>query len=176
MKNILLLILILLQSCSSTFNSLNETIQGQVDFRTGTYKDLTWDDSMIFTRTSWYRGATMAYDVLLYRVDRKSPFANWLGESEKEYLNNCHPLVVGLFYAGNDSPSTIAKIKKEITDQKYDEVNLLNFKEYIQNHPTHQLYNLWSHKLSAFCGKHIIDGNQKLYISMPNFRKIKVLD
>lgn len=176
MKNMVLLFLVLLQGCSSTYNTLNEITQGKVDFKTGTYKDYSWDDSMIFTRTSWYRGATMSYDIMLHRLDRKSPFAKWLGESEKEYLKNCNPLVIGLFYAGNDSPSTIAKIKKEITDQNYTEINLLNFKEYIQNHPTHQLYNMWSHKMTAFCGKHIMESDQKLYVSIPNFKKIRVLD
>lgn len=176
MKILLVLLFALIQSCSSSFRSINKIFQGHVDFKTGTYQDYEWDDSMVFTRTSWYKGGTMAYDALLYRVDRKSPFVRWLEESEKEYLDNCHPLVIGFFYSGNDSPSTVAKMKKEITDQNYEEVNLLNFKEYIQGHPTHQLFNLWSHKMTGFCGKHIIDGNKKLYMSMPNYSKIKVLD
>lgn len=176
MKYSILTMLFILNSCASSYKSLNETIQGEVDFKTGTYQDTTWSDSMIFQRTSWYRGLSMGYDLLLHRLDRQSPFAKWLEESEKEYLNNCHPLVIGIMYSSRNSPTTIAKLKKEITDQNYEEINLINFKEYIKNHPTYQLYNLWTHQISAFCGKHIIDGKNEIYVSIPNFKKIKVLE
>ena len=164
----------MLQGCSS-FQNFNETVSGNVSFKGGRFEEFSWEDEMNFHRTSFYKGATMAYDVLLHRLDRNSPFAKWFDSSEKEYLKKCHKLLIGIFYAESMQPTSVAYLSKEIEKQNFKEIIVPGFNQHIKNHPSYQQYFLFSHKVIAFCGEDIIGREKPITMALPGFNKLKVL-
>jgi hypothetical protein len=175
MTRLIILSLFLLQSCT-TFVGYNQEVTSSVDFKGGVHKDTKWDESMIFQRTSWYKGATMAYDILIHRLDRNSQFAKWLGESEMEYVNKCQSLLIVLLYTGDMQPTSEAMMKLEIEKNNYKEVNLLKFKQYLLNHQAYVTSQLFAHKFTAYCGQHVIGDSRIINMSIPGFKRVEVLN
>ena len=175
MKYILFFNLIfILQACSS-FQNLNEAISGDVSFKGGRHEDYSWSESMTFQRTSFYRGATMAYDVLFHKLERNSPFTKWLDDSEKEHLNRCNTLIIAMFYVESMQPTSSAYLRKEIEKQNFKEILIPGFNQFLKNHPTYQQYYFYSHKITAFCGQSTIGQDKAITMSVPGFNKITVL-
>lgn len=171
---LILILSFLVYGCSS-FQKVNDTVSGEVLFKGGKYQDFSWKDSMVFQRTSFYRGATMAYDVLLHKLDRKSPFVKWFDDSEKKYLSKCHTLLIGIFYVEATQPTSMAFMRQEITNQSYQEVFLPGLNQYLKNHPTYQQYYLFSHHISAFCSQETMIKEAPIVMSLPGFNKVKLL-
>lgn len=173
MKYILILCF-LVYGCSS-FQKFNDTVSGEVSFKGGKFQEDSWKEKMVFERTSFYRGATMAYDVLIHRFDRKSPFVKWFDRSEKGYLSKCHTLLIGIFYVEATQPTSMAFLKEEITNQNFKEVFLPGLNQYLKNHPTYQQYYLFSHHISAFCSQETMIKERPIVMSVPGFNKIQLL-
>lgn len=173
---IVLIVLVFITSCAS--GPTNKTSQKEIDLTGGLFERKSWDDSMTFKRTSWYIGATLSYDIWLAKIDKSSPFTNWM-ENNKEANSECREFFVGLIYSNNASTlvnlQSVANIKKQITELGYEEVTLSNFKSHLATHDVYQQWHLRNHRLAGFCYKKMSSIPEEIPVSLPGFRTINII-
>ena len=118
--------------CSSPL-SVNQYVTDQLKITTGMSGKQVWNDSLVFTRASWFQRATLNYEVLLADIPKNSPFRQWFSSQENEYVKNCKQLVVGLNYS-----YSFAKVP---TRNLQDQMRSLGFKEMVSVSFERQIYN-----------------------------------
>jgi len=160
-------------SCAST-RSNNKVSHTNIRFPDGVYKDKQWDDDLNFYRTSWFKGATLSYDLLLTKIDKNSPFANWLEDSKETYQKDCKQLLVGIFYSGRSEPASLAEMKAQVLKLGYKEVSVNAFKDHISSHYVYEQWHLKTHKLVGFCYEGMGTPSEFINISIPGFNEVNV--
>jgi hypothetical protein len=171
-----LLSLILLFAGCAVYKTHNQSTTGTVRFPGGVYQDVVWDDSLYFSRSSWYHGMTLYYDALLYRADPASPFSRWFSESEKEFFQKCENMLVSVNYSADPNKISHVMFREQMRLNGYDDIVLNQFASYIKTHPTFQAWNLQNYKISGFCKRQpsrIGDG-ETIDVSFPNFKIMKL--
>jgi hypothetical protein len=161
-------------SCAST-RSNNKVTHTDVTFTDGVYKDKEWDEDLDFYRTSWYKGATLTYDLLLAKVDKNSAYANWLESSKESYGKKCKEFYIAMLYSGDQEPTSIAKIKSGITNSGFKEVSVAQFKAHISSSYVFEQWHLQRHKLVGYCYEGIGSPEDFINITLPGFKEENVL-
>lgn len=171
-----LLPLFLLMACAT--GPTNKVRQKTVTLTGGVYERKAWDDSLNFSRTSWYLGASLSYDVWLVKLDKNSPFRFWMGNNKEDYAN-CREFYAGLFYSNTMSTQinveSVAAIKKQISDLGFEEVSLNNFKANISAHSVYQDWHLRNHRVAGFCYKKMSSIPSEIPITLPGFKTINAI-
>ena len=174
---ITIFLLLLVSSCAS--GPSNKVRQKEIGITGGNFERKSWDDTLTFNRTSWYIGASLSYDLWLAKIDKSSPFTNWL-ESNKNQYGECREFYVGLIYTNNLSTSVSlespASIKKQITELGFDEVSISPFKSHLSAHIVSQQWHLRNHKVAGFCYKKMSSIPKEIPISLPGYKTINALD
>lgn len=172
--SILTIVLSLVVSCAST-TSNNKTTHTNVRFSDGVYEDKQWSEDLDFYRTSWYKGATLSYDLLLAKVDKSSPYANWFESSKDSYANKCKRFYVGLLYSSDLEPASITRIKSQISNKGYKTISISQFKSHISSHYVFEQWHLQRHKVVGFCYEGIGEPADRINITLPGFKEENVL-
>jgi hypothetical protein len=163
----------LIVSCASTRSS-NKVSHSDIRFPDGVYKDKSWDEDLVFYRTSWFKGATLSYDLLLVKLDKNSSFSNWLEKSKETYDKDCKQLLIGMFYSGRTEPASLAEIKAQVLKLGYKEVSVASFKDHVSSHYVYEQWHLTTHKLVGFCYQGIGTPSDIINISIPGFNQVNV--
>jgi len=173
MSKFFVLFLIFFMSCA-VYKTHNQSTTVIVRFPGGVYKDLVWDESLYFNRSSWYSGMTLFYDALLYRADPSSPFSRWFSETEKEYFEKCENLLVSVNYSADPNKVSHVMFREQMRLNGYDDVVLNQFASFIKTHPTFQAWNLQNYKILGFCKRQpsrVGDG-ETIQVNFPNFKSM----
>ena len=164
-------------ACAS--NQANKIRKSEVDMSGGTYKRKSWDDTLTFKRTSWYLGANLAYDVLIARLDKTSPFAFWLDNNQDQYATECREFYIALIYTNAMSIlhnlETPAAIRNQITNLGFEEVSVSHFQANVRAHGVYGDWHLKSHKTMGFCYKNMSQIPDQIPISLPGFNMQNIL-
>ncbi len=175
MKKLLLFGLISLIAGCATYKTYNQTDTGRVKIRGGVYKELTWDDSMMFKRMSWYHGMTLYFDTLVYHADPASPFSNWFSATEKEYFNKCEKLIVTVNYSADPTKISHVDFREQMRLNGYDDVVVNDFASALRNHPDNSNWSLKNYKILGFCKRSPTRIRQgRLVINFPSFHEIYI--
>lgn len=181
----ILIVLTLMAFVGACASSSSRATHSKVTMTGGHYQLKSWDDTLIFSRVSWYIGAIMGYDVLMAKLDKTSPFANWLGNDKEKISNECHDFYITLIYTNTNSMmlnlASPADIKKQIVDLGYEEVSILDFKTNMAAHDIYGQWHLNNHKFSGFCYKHKSNKNisvipKQIPISLPGFKTQNIVN
>lgn len=175
MKYYSVLILLLIAGCSS-LSSLNQVTSGSLILKGGKSKSLAWDDSLVFKRHSWFKGATLKYDVLSAKLDRESSFYNWLGQSERSQFFECPNYYITIVFASKAINATRASKVQLMSN--FDLVGLKRisipiFESYFRNHQFSQNWNLQQYSLYGMCKTNNLTDVE---VNIPNYSTVKVLD
>ncbi len=176
MKKYLSLILISIVGfgCASMVET-NKVVKENIAFVGGVDKDGKWDDSLIFKRTSWYQKAKLSADILLVKLDEKSPFSRWLGTSKDELLNSCSQFYVALLYTNNFRTLSRVKLTGALKEAGLREINIPKFKANIQAHVTVNEMNFENHKVTGFCASSTVPEIKSIWTTIPGFTKVDLL-
>lgn len=167
--NILLICLLIGCSNNISQNSVNITDR---KFSGGVYRDITWDETLLFTRVSWYQELTMVYDVLLHRLPKDSKFRQWFSNEELKEIEGCKDFLIGIHYFYDSKRISERMFKDEMNYNRYEEVILNQFSKNVKLHPDYIKWRLQKHKISGFCKKELTD--DPLVINFPGFKEVRL--
>jgi hypothetical protein len=163
-------------SCATSENLVR---QSNVIFPGGSFKERTWNDKLDFRRTSWYISSTLAYDVLIARLDSTSPFSLWLESNQKMVADNCRDFYVMLMYTNTNSLildlESPSEIRKQMTDIGFEEVSIAAYRSYLAAHPIFSDWHLKNHKIAGFCYKNLSNVPKQIFLSLPGFKSIDII-
>ncbi len=146
---ILLLILAAFTSCSNL--TKNFVKKGEFGFRGGTYHDEKWDDTLTFTRTSWYHDMNLYFETLVVRPVEQSPFTRWFSDNERALISDCSDFFVALTYSLDTDRISQTDFKLEMERNGYRTVTITNFKRNIMLHPDAQTISLSLYSAQGYC-------------------------
>lgn len=148
-KLILLLILTGLVSCSNL--TKNFVKKGELGFRGGTYRDDKWDDTLSFSRTSWYHDMNLYFETLVVRPVEQSPFTRWFSENERTLISDCSDFFVAMTYSLDSDRISQTDFRLEMERNGYRTISIGNFKRNIMLHPDAQTISLDLYSVHGYC-------------------------
>lgn len=157
-------------SCSNL--SKNTAKNSDFYIKGGIAKNKTWNSSLKFQRYTWFSGFTMVYDLLLTKVDEKSPFYQWFSLGEKQLMRSCSTSYVALTYAFDSSKISPNMFFNQVKRAGFERIALVTFKSYIKNHPDYERNSFKLYDLYALCRKNNL--KRDLFISFPNHKRLKI--
>lgn len=171
MKNILLLSLILVVSCAFNNRSRKNVALSEVVLKGGVYKDISWDEKIIFKRTSWYHEATMQYDILIKELKTDSKFVNWLGR-DKEYLKECSTFYVAAIYSDINIGEGTAFLESQFNKLGLERKSIMDFNENFRAHHNFSDWRLFEYKVIGLCESKNPVGD--IIVSIPGYKTQKL--
>ena len=170
--SLLVFSLIVLMSCSSIHKTKKSFIKSKTIFKGGVYKDKSWSESLEFNRYSWLSDAKLEYEILLHRLDKKSPFFAWFGKEGRD-IALCNDIFVGLSYTSLTSPQKRSYFYNQFEEQGYEDLAVLEFSKNIMAHTQFHDWGLQFHKTFALCakGKKAV---KKFQINAPGYKTKKI--
>lgn len=168
-----LIILLIFSSCSS----LTENIIKKDNFKikNGRFNNLSWNDSTVFRRSSWYKELTLMFDLYLQKIDSNSPFFNWYSESEQEKIKSCEESYIGISYSIDSKKVSQALFYSEMEKNGFENFPVRGFKDHLKVHPIFDKKNMKLYKINGFC---LVDkskySSQSLIVNFPGFSSTKV--
>ena len=167
MKFIYQALFILLLAACATNSSRRPVYKTQVKLIGGTFQDKQWQDELIFSRTSWFKDATMSHEVLLSKIDMNSPFKSWFG-SEQNYLKKSSIFYIALVYSDINAKHNNAFVINQLESNGLGAVSILDFSHQIKAHQNTQDWNLSKHKVIGLCHKNVVESTIK--VDIPGFK------
>lgn len=152
MHKLLFLTLLIFANCSSNL-SHNKVAVSYADFPGGRNGSMSWEDNLQFKRFSWYRGVTLSYDALMYRVQPESKFVNWFSKDEKELLKRCKDLIITIKYSARHSNIKHSDFNVHMLEKGFERVSINRFVSSIKAHPAFETWNLQQYKVRGYCNK-----------------------
>ena len=174
MKSLVILLLLAVSGCA-VYKSYNKTTKGAVNFRGGSFKDQTWDQTLKMRRLSWYHGMSLYYDMLLWKADIDSPFAQWFSPSEKEFFVKCETFLVSVSYSADPQKISHVLAREQMKLNGYDDVVVNTFASYLKSHPSAVEWKLENYKVIGYCKRAPSRlGSNDLLINFPGFTELEV--
>jgi len=167
--------ILFLISCSS-YKGHNRVDRMNVRFTGGIYKHQKWDDTLTFKRVSFYTGAKLAHDLLITRLDKTSPFYQWMGD-QKSTLSDCTEVFVTLMYKdlnNIDKSVPLSYMRDQVEKKGFSEIVIQDFAYQVREHYAFKQWLLNDHKINAYCNRSGIK-TKRIHLSMPGFEKVNVL-
>ena len=172
-----LILLLLLSSCSfyKGYKGHNRTDKMTVRLKGGVYENKQWDDTLSLKRTSFYEGSKLSHDVIITKLDKTSPFYQWMGD-QKSILNDCTEVYVALFYKDMNAIRSvpISYMRDQIIKKGFNEIVIQNFSYYMRQHYAFDQWVLTDHKIYGYCNRSGIK-TEKIHLVMPGFRRVNIL-
>lgn len=173
MKKItLVFIFLLFSSCSNL--SKNFSKNGDFSLRGGVFQNSKWKDTLIFDRYTWFHEITMLFDLIVTRVDPKSPFHDWFSNYEKKVLAECSDAYIVLDYSLDSEKISKKMVENDAKRAGFEKVSLPNFKNHLKLHPDVEELSLQLYDVSGFCYKGEIASREKIIVRFPGFSEVVI--
>lgn len=168
LKSLSLLILIFgITSCSNL--SKNFTKKGDFYLRGGQFQASKWKESLKFHRYTWFHEVTMLYDMMLSRIDSKSPFYDWFSNSEKKLISACSDFYLMLDYSIDSKKVSKKMVENDAKRSGYEKIVLRDFEKHLINHPDVEELSLQLYETSGLCYKGEQSTQEKILVRLPGF-------
>ena len=172
MKAFLSLCLIFVFSCSNL--EKNMVKNGDLIIKGGVFQSQEWNDNLKFTRYSWYKELTLVFDLLLTKLDHKTPFYAWLSNSEKEALAQCRESMVVVTYVWDPDKINRGMFFEQTERLGYERLSLPNFKRHLKMHPNYEALSLQLYNIEALCKKQ--SSTEQFAIRFPGYKETFISD
>lgn len=166
-------LMLIMTSCAS-YMGHNRLDKMNVTFKGGMYENKTWDNPLVFRRTSYFQGSKLVHDVLITRLEKSSNFYRWLGDQTSQF-SDCNELYITLLYKDLNAiyGTPLSIVKDQLARSGLIEYVIQDFNYAIRQHYAFEQWVLTDHKVYAYCNRS--DSLDKIYLSMPGFRKTNLL-
>ena len=162
-----------LNSCTTLVDGENSISEGSVNIVGGRKGGESWDDPLYLRRYSWYRQADLDAEIILGKIEQKSPFTKWLSPRDKSYLTSCSPLIISFNYSYGDSYNKKTQILEQFKSQGFREIALPWFKSEVEAHPIYIKRQLNRYGFVALCGKS--SAPSKVLITLPGYHSQEIV-
>lgn len=170
-KNILLiLILASLISCANL--SKNFVKKGEFTLRGGVFQNLKWNDSLVFDRYSWFHEATLLYDIMITKIDQKSPFYDWLSKDEKERLGKCDASYIAISYSLDSGKISKKMMENDAKRSGYQRISLTHFKQQFKAHADE--FSAEFYDIAGLCYRGDLRNRENILIRFPGFNEVSI--
>tara|TARA_R110000868_G_scaffold42895_3_gene144687 strand:- start:29232 stop:29756 length:525 start_codon:yes stop_codon:yes gene_type:complete len=169
-KRALLISFILLASCANL--SKNQVLTENFKLRGGQFANQRWDDSLEFTRLSWYTELTLVYDLLTTKLDEKSRFWLWLSNAEKQTLAACDDYYIVIAYSQNPKKVSHTMFKEAAFQSGYRSVALNQFSNYLELHPDFAQNSFHLYNVFGLCLDKKMANREDILLQFPNFKEV----
>lgn len=140
----------------------------KVVFVGGQYADKHWDQKLVFTKYSWFKGATLENELLLSKLNKESAFSAWLGPDNKQ-LDDCSELLIVVAYAKVSAAQGKSNLYAQIEKAGFKRIDLLEFSRHLEAHQNYTDWKLTQHKIVGFCRNNL--SRQPIEMIIPGFPK-----
>jgi hypothetical protein len=164
------LVLFFLLSCSSL--NKNMTKSGELSLKGGVFHNQSWSESLVFSRNSWFKELTLIFELLSTRIDKRSPFYQWLSETEKRSIANCEDSLVVVTYAQDPDRISRAMFIEQLKGLGYERFSLVNFGRHLKMHPHYETLSLQLYQVDGLCLEK--DRGEKLTVRFPGFKEVNL--
>lgn len=124
-----------------------------------------------FKRFSWFKEANMTYDLLFARLEKDSAFYHWYSTDEKETLEECAMVFVGIHYSMDAKYISHRRVINELESQGAEEIVALDFNQQLKLHPIYEREALQRYRVRTYCFKAPIS---ELKMNLPMYRNIRI--
>lgn len=165
-------LLFIVSSCSNL--SKNFTKNGDFTLRGGKFQNTQWNDLLVFDRYTWYHEVTMLYDLIVTRIDPRSPFYDWFSNGEKKTLAACSDAYVVIDYSLDSERISHKMMENDAKRAGYEKIALQSFKSHLKLHPDVEELSLQLYDISGFCYKGELSSREKIFVRFPGFNEVSV--
>lgn len=164
-------IMVILTSCSHTNNLSKNTVRkGKYLVRNGKYQDKTWEETLAFSRTSWYHELTMQYDFWMASITPQSSFNFWFSQPELEDVQKCDDFRVVLAYNQDTALIPNSLIKEQLENAKFKRIEIPEFKKHLLNHPDSENNSTRLYQIYGICRQ--VKDMKPLILNFPGYEEI----
>jgi hypothetical protein len=160
-----LLLGIFLISCSNL--TKNNVEEGKLVIKNGTFSDKTWNEDLVFKRSSWYHELTLNFDFLTTQFSPQSSFNFWFSKSELDTIIKCEDARVVLAYSMDTKEIPYSALYQQLENSGYTRFDVPEFKKQLLAHPDAQLNGLRLYHIFGICKKS--KDIKPLIINFPGF-------
>lgn len=164
MKYLLLSLVFIISSCA-VYKTRRAFSESDLSLKGGVFEDKEWNTNLDFRRFSWYKDATMANEILIAKLDGKSPFANWMGAA-RLHVSKCDQFYIGLLYSDVNAEQGNPFLESEIEKSGIELITILDFKKELNAHQNYRDWHLTRHKVYGLCASRTAEA---LKITLPGF-------
>ena len=168
--SLVFLIISFLSSCSNLSKNFSKT--GDFHLRGGKFQNTEWNSVMSFDRYSWFHEVTMLYDLIVTRVDPRSPFYDWFSNGEKKTLASCTDAYLVIDYSLDAKKVSKKMLENDAKRSGYEKIVLNSFKNQLVNHPDVEEMSLQLYDISGFCYKGELSSREKVIVRFPGFKEV----
>lgn len=162
MKIILIIILVIIASCSS-YRGVNRVGESSLAVHGGIKADKEWTDSLHFERRSFYIEATLMHDVLIAKLESSSPFYDWFSSLP----SGCTPAYVLLTYNKQGTILSPSVITNQIEQSGYNIIVVPTFANHITSNSSFRKRNLNFYNVRALCPT---ENKKDIVLNLPGFK------
>ncbi len=177
LKFTLLIILIFsLHGCSHFSNSnfsKNFVKQGTFALKGGVKKKFHWKDHLTFQRVSWFKELSLYYEVLMVKLDAKTPFLNWFTLNDVDRIRDCQEFIVAIHYALDSARISHKMFDQQMLQNGFEYFAVPTFISNLKGHPDYESSLITKYRVSGYCNfkKKV----EKVIVEFPGFNEQNII-
>ncbi len=170
MKLLPLWLAFIIIGCAGVNKTRRNLVKSKITINGGLFHEKEWKEKLVFKRYSWFAETIMHYDILVAKLDEKSPFRVWL-EKDVYKTEDCSEFEVGLFYAKLRSQG-VSYLTSQLEKAGRRVSILPDFAANIRAHYNMEDWELTRHKVFGICKK--AGGKKSVNVYIPGFETYKI--
>lgn len=163
----LILTLLTLMSCSNL--TKNVVKEGTYIVKNGSFADKSWNDDLVFTRSSWYHELTLQFDFLMAPITPQSSFNFWFSKTELEDVHKCGDYRVVLAYSLDTKAIPYSLLNEQLENAGFKKFELNEFKRHLFQHPDSEMNSTRLYQVYGICRES--KDLKPLIINFPGFNE-----
>ena len=145
------LIFVALGSCGQL--STNQISQGTFILSDGYFQGQFLKEKLVFHRVSWFKEATLIYDVRIAPLSEKSAYFQWFSPESQEDIKACSQFYVALFYAKSSKYISHRLVLNQLESQGAEIQVIPDFGRSLRMHPQFERETLQLYRMRGVCFK-----------------------
>ncbi|MCY4644931.1 MAG: hypothetical protein OXB88_09965 [Bacteriovoracales bacterium] len=122
---------------------------------------------------SWFKEATLIYDLRMGALSKDSPYFLWLSSKSQEDVRKCPYFYVALLYSQSSRYIAHGLVRNQFEIQKASWQSLSDFERSLRMHPQFKEESLQKHHVRGVCFQSAPRGT---LISLPGYPSQTILD
>jgi hypothetical protein len=158
-------------SCGSLSQNFIKT--GKLKLNGGMQEKAKWDDSLIFDRYSWFHELTLMYEVMIADYNLRSPFSNWLSQSQKRSISECASFKILMVYTLDSSKISKRSAMSSLEKRGYKQISISDFKDSLRLHPDVENLSLQLYDIYGYC-KNTPPLGTPIAVNVPSYPEVLI--
>ena len=142
-------LVVLLFGCASF--SLNQVTTSKLVLKNGYFDGEFVKSELVFKKISWYREASLIYQINLAEVSENMPHFKWFSSAVQKDIRKCSRFYVALLYSHSNDYIYHDQVKEQLNQQGIQLYLIPNFWGILIMHPQFKKGSLHLHRGKGLC-------------------------